>query len=253
MPLNIRNSLVCLLVSAAMAAGQQPSASTVQSILPAGARVIESADLSDTVGKPRALVLWMLHPKKIVRDPGPGYCGDSVYGDHWIGPVRLSLLDTSTNGLLNTVKVIGPAFYDGPKDSLSVPYFVGRHYYHVPQVNRSGEGKPNILSLRDFTGDEIAAEFVLFMYAACGIAETAVFGYDPAADLVVNYPIEIRTAGERPKRQVWIEQVFSVRPLRPGYWKFTWKPGHGSDDSIHEDVSFDPARKVFVDRQRITQ
>lgn len=253
MPPHIRNTLACLFMFAAMAAGQQSSASAVQSTLPAGARVIESADLSTVVGKPRALVLWMLHPKKIVRDPGPGYCGDSVYGDHWLGPVRLSLLDTSTNGLLNTAKVIGPSFFGDPKDSLRLPYVVGQSYYHVPSVNRAGEGKPEILHLRDLTRDEVAAEFVLFMYAACGIAETAVFGYDPATDRVVNYPIEIQTAGERPKRQVWIEQVFSVKPLRPGYWKFTWKPSHGTDHSIHEDVSFDPVRKVFVDKQRITQ
>ncbi|HNY39832.1 MAG TPA: hypothetical protein PKJ41_05540 [Bryobacteraceae bacterium] len=202
MPLHIRNTLACLFMFAAMAAGQQPNASAVQSMLPAGARVIETADLSAAIGKQRALVLWMLHPKKIVRDPGPGYCGDSVHGDHWLGPVRLSLLDTSTNRLLNTVKIIGPPYFGGPKDSLQLPYLVGRSYYRVPSVNRAGEGKPEILHLRDLTGDEVAAEFVLFMYAACGIAETAVFGYDPAADRVVNYPIEIRTRGERPKRQV---------------------------------------------------
>jgi hypothetical protein len=74
--------------------------------------IIETADLSAAVGIPRKLVLWMQSPEKILRDvdhPGESYCGDSVYGDHWYGPTRLSLIDAAKGKMLNTIEV--PDFF----------------------------------------------------------------------------------------------------------------------------------------------
>jgi hypothetical protein len=118
----------------------------------------------------------------------------------------------------------------------------------VPHVDGKHEGKPNILALRDLTGDGLADEFVLFMYGACGIVDTSVLGYSRLSDLAMQYPVEIV-----PEQKLWVEQVFAIKPRRSGYWDFAWRPAHGSDDYIHEEVSFDSARQMFVDKQTVTQ
>jgi hypothetical protein len=128
---------------------------------------------------------------------------------------------------------------------------VSNTYYYVPQVNSKGEGKPEILKLRDLTGDGVADEFVMFMYGACGIAETGAFGCDPNSDRALQYPVEVRTGKGKPKADLWVDQIFAEKPMRPGHWSFTWSPGHGSEDIIHEDVSFDPTRQVFVDNRQV--
>lgn len=224
--------------------------------LPADAKIIETANLTTNSEKSRALVLWMQQPEKVVRDPDAGYCGDAVYGDHWFGPTRLSLVDLATGRVVNTIKIVGPAFLKDPADSFRVPFLVPNTYYFVPHVNSKGEGKPQILKLRDLTGDGLADEFVMFMYGACGIAETGVFGYDQSSDRVLQYPIEVRSGNDALdalETELWVDQIFAEKPNRPGHWSFTWRPRHGSDDTIHEEVSFDPTRHVFVDNREIEQ
>ena len=139
-----------------------------------------------------------------------------------------------------------------PEDSFRVPFIVENWYYHVPQVNSKKEGLPTILNLRDLTGEGVATEFVLFMYEACGIAATSVFGYSRQFDRAVQYGVEIVHNSQESKIQVWVGQIFAAKPVRPGYWDFTWNPGHGADVKIHEQVSFDRARQLFVDKQEIT-
>ena len=55
-------------------------AQSFEKLLPKGAVVIESADVSGIAQKPRVLVLWMLNPQK--RNGGPEYCGTVVDGDY---------------------------------------------------------------------------------------------------------------------------------------------------------------------------
>ena len=83
--------------------------------------------------------------------------------------------------------------------------------------------------------------------------KTAVFGYSSLSDRVVQYPVEVVLFKQKPKTESWVEQIFARKPIRPGYWKFTWEPGHGSDVRVYEEVSFDPSREVFVEKQRIVK
>lgn len=101
--------LVSLLVSFLVAQ------SSFDSLLPPGAQVIETATLA--TAKPRALVLWMQNPKKEMSEEPPT-CIDLVYGDHWVGPIRLSLVDPSSHRLLNTVEFQGAFSLDQTKESL---------------------------------------------------------------------------------------------------------------------------------------
>lgn len=152
-----------------------------------------------------------------------------------LGPTRLSLVDPAGDKLLNTVKVVGPAFIGDPADSFRLPYFVQNAYYYVPNANSKREGKPRILQLRDPNGDGVGAEFALFMYIACGALNTSVLGFTQKSDLAVQYPVELIVGNRTPEVQLWVYQVFAQQPIRPGRWSFTWRPGHGSEEIIHDE------------------
>jgi len=223
-----------------------------QQLLPRGATIIESKDIVDrNVGHSRRLVLWMLDAEKVFRksdDDMGGYCGDYIYGDNWHGRLRLSLVDVARPKLINTVQIrdqesSGNRSEGG--DSFSIPFQVSNSYYYVPHVNAKKEGKPEILHLRDLTGEGVLGQFVLFNYEACGIADTTVLGYSPSADAVVQYRIEMHD-GPTVATGVWAGNAFAEKPIRPGYWNFVFEPGHGSDSNYHEEVSFDSERQLFV-------
>ncbi len=229
---------------------QAPPAKPLESLLPAGAKIIEKVDLAAVPGKHRSFVLWMLSPSDVSRGQN---CAASVYGDFWSGPTRLSLIDPTVPSLINTVNITSDA-----DDRFSIPYWVAdRGAYYVPHPtdrrtdaagNTEADGSPQILRLKDFTGSGIAAESSLFAYQACGIVSSGVFGYQQSPTKVVKYPIEVHDAGGT-HMQEWVAKVFSIDPVRPGHWNFTWAMGHGSDAKLHEEVSFDPSRQMFVESE----
>jgi hypothetical protein len=241
----VRCAATCLLVASLPA--QSLPTTTIQNLLPKDAKIIETATLNTGRGKARSLVLWMENPERIVRQDSGG-CADDVYGDHWIGATRLSLVDSAKPTLVNTIEI--RPFY-GPLDDreFHIPFLVSSLYYHVPRPNAKREGQPTILNLQDLTGEGVAGQFVLFEYAACGIVSTSVFGYSPRFDRATQYSIEVLNPNQKPEIQFWVDQVFAKQPSRPGYWNFTWDPGHGSESTIHEQVSFDRERQLFVDNQ----
>jgi hypothetical protein len=87
---------------------------------------------------------------------------------------------------------------------------------------------------------------VLFEYEACAISLTTVLGYSPKSDRAVQYGVERPTESGKSEIVPWVEQVFGAKPVRPGHWDFTWQPGHGAEGSVHEQVSFDRKKQVFV-------
>ena len=240
----VRCAAACLLVVSLPA--QNPTSGAVQKLLAPDAVIIETASLNLGPGKTLALVLWMAHPERVVRHRGDEFCGYDVHGDYWIGPTRLSLFDLAKPALVNTVEIRSP--YDN-EHVFQIPFLVSNLYYYVSRPNAVGEGQPTVLNLRDLTGEGVAGQFVLFEYGACGIASTSVFGYSPRSQRAVQYRVEVN--GRR-KTEAWVEQIFGVDPILPGFWDFTWEPGHGADVMIHEQVSFDKVRQSFVDKQKIT-
>jgi hypothetical protein len=244
----------CLLV-AGVPAQDRPSP-IIRNLLPPDAMIIETADLSAAAGKPRQLVLWMQNPEKTLRSidhPGETYCGDSVYGDHWYGPTRLSLVDAAKQVVLNTIEIRD--FFEHPdavEHSFPIPFFVPNDYYSVPRPNSKNEGTPRILNLSDLTGEGYAGQFVLFEHEVCGTALTSALGYSRVSDRAVQYQVEVLAGDDTPSFDSWVATIFARNPLSPGHWDFTWDPGHGADRKIHEQVSFDRARQLFVDRQERT-
>jgi hypothetical protein len=189
--------------------------------LPAGARIIETRTLSSQRLN-RAIILWMLRPKKHPLEYGPDEytCPDYTRGSYYSGPTRVSLADIQTKRIINTILVKNAS----QEDSLDVPYKIKQGlYYEVNGVPKDTEGPPTIIAFKDYNGDGRAQEFALFDAPACMGLQTTLIGYSERKDKVIQYPITLSTVkGKRRSQQViyWIDYLFSEKPKSPGHWKF---------------------------------
>ncbi len=188
--------------------------------LPAGALIIET----EAVKTNRALILWMLKPKRIPRDlPDEPYtCPEETRGSYYNGPTRVSLVNTRTRSIINTVSIREE--YNEGADEFDVPYQIhSGSYYHVEGVPVGLEGKPRIMWLRDYNGDGKALEFALFDALACMGLQTTLIGYSERRDKVIQYPTRL-VVEEKGERSVtvrrWIDYLFSRKPKNAGYWKY---------------------------------
>lgn len=91
---------------------------------------------------------------------------------------------------------------------------------------------------------------MLFSYYVCGTSLTSVLGYSAKTDAAMRYSVSTVEEDGKTVSDPWVPRVFGDKPTRPGYWDFTWDPGHGADASIHEHVVFDRARQQFVQTSR---
>jgi hypothetical protein len=215
--MKIRALLACIILSAAPSFAQRKSRNYQ---LPVGALIIET----QPVKTDRALILWMLNPKKIPRDvPDEPYtCPEETRGSYYNGATRVSLVDTQTRRIINTIRLRQE--YNEGADEFDVPYKIhSGSYYHVEGVPVGREGKPTIMWLRDYNGDGKAAEFALFDALACMGLQTALIGYSERQDKVIQYPTRL-VVEEKGKRSVgirrWIDYLFSGKPKSAGYWKY---------------------------------
>jgi hypothetical protein len=209
--------LACIILSAAPALAQREGGDYH---LPRGAVMIETR----AVKAGRALMLWMLNPKKVPRDvPDEPYtCPEETRGSYYKGATRVSLVDTRTRRIINTVSVRQE--YAEGADEFDVPYRIhAGSYYRVAGVPAGREGKPDIMWLRDYNGDGRALEFALFDALACMGLQTALIGYSERQDRVIQYATRL-VAEEKGERSVtverWVDYLFSREPTRAGYWKY---------------------------------
>jgi hypothetical protein len=161
--------------------------------LPPGALIVETGKLPI---RKRTLVLWMLNPK---RNPN-GYKPDDIYtcpdqsrGSYYSGPTRVSLINSATNSVINTLIV------KEDEDSFDLPYAIRRgYYYRVDAPTRKGvEAKPTIIWLKDYNGDGKAFEFALFEAEACMGLQTTLIGYSEKQDRVIQYPVSLEVTKAR--------------------------------------------------------
>lgn len=176
---------------------------------------------------------------------------DFLYGDHWFGPTFLSLVDPSKARLINTISIRPNEESPDDDGSFAVPYFTNAGFYYVPHSDKKRMGKPLLLHLQDLTGEGIAGQFVLLDHVVSGIAAGSVLGYSVKSDKAVQYPVQVTQNKFNPVVENWAIQVFDRKPSPAGYWKFTWEAGHGESDWIDEEVRFDPARPLFVQKMTI--
>jgi len=193
----------------------------------------------------------MLNPKKnpLNYDRNEIYtCPDQTRGSYYSGPARVSLIDTLTNEVINTIKV---SSYDTESDdTLDLPYDIRRgYYYRVDTVSRNNaQGKPTIMALRDYNADGKALEFALFDAPACMGLQTALIGYSDKQDKVIQYPVQL-VINEQGKRAtttwLWADYLLVNKPQRPGYWKYEvdYRGRGGSLDKW--DVHYNQTKEQF--------
>jgi len=216
--------------------------------LPAGALVVEERALELEGGRKRALVLWMLRPKKYPRGSEEIYtCPEETRGSFYRGPARVSLVDVAAGRVVNTLKIVQE--YSRGEDEFDLPYRVhAGSYYHVPGVAEGREGRPTILHLRDFNGDGRAHEFALLDALACMGLETALFGYSEKQDRVIQYPVRLETeyAGEKTTETLnWVDYLFAKVPAQDGFRRYEvdYRGRGGTLDSY--EVSYNAEAERF--------
>ena len=236
------------------------------SSLPENAVVIERTRIPAKLHADRALLLWMVSP--VTHDRGEladetYMCPEVTLGSYYSGPTRLSLLDTRSGRVINTIKLMSP-MADGV-DEFNIPYrILSGEYYLVPGVPKGREGRPSLLKLRDLNGDGIAAETGFFEAESCMGLPTTLIGFSVAQDKVIQYPAEIEVSdfeqnmtgyrlGPRRHRgkprletQLWIDYLLAEKPVQPRHWKYAidYRGRAGCLDSY--DLRYDPVRERFV-------
>jgi hypothetical protein len=218
--------------------------------LPKGAFVVETRKLLSPSHPNRTLVLWMINPKKNPTGYAPGEiysCPDQTRGSHYSGPSRISLVNSASMTIVNTVAI---STGDDAGDDFDLPYAIRKgNYYRVEARVREGvEARPTIMWLKDYNGDGKALEFALFEAEACMGLQTTLIGYSEKQDRVIQYPIKLEVIeGSKHSRSVtpWADYLFSKKPLRPGVWKYEidYRGRAGTLDKW--EVRYDAAQERF--------
>ena len=219
--------------------------------LPAGAVIVETRKLPSGKHPDRALVLWMVSPKKNPSgyEPDEVYpCPDQTRGSYYSGPTRISLLNAATRTIINTVKIAEEPEQGG--DTFDVPYAIRKGYYYRVETPVKGgvEAKPTIIWLKDYNGDGQALEFALFDALACMGLETTLIGYSEKQDRVIQYPVDLEVVeGSKHSTRVtpWADYLFNTKPRRPGYWRYEidYRGRAGSLDKW--EVRYNTAKERF--------
>lgn len=226
--------------------GQDLATRGVAKLLPGGAQIIETATVPARGAKPRALVLWMNAPRRVMSSGSTD--ADFVVGHHWFGPAFLTLMDPSRARVINTLQIHPNPELTSAGTDIALPFFTHDYLYYVPHPGKDHKGKPLLMRLRDLTGEGVAAQFALFDAVVSGVTTGSVLGYSTQSDTAVQYPIVTTTNHFNPVVRSWREHLLLTKPIRAGYWKFTWGAGHGDFESIDEEVYFDTARQLFVEK-----
>jgi len=245
--LNITGTLLACI---ALLTLHTPQRMQVDYEFPPGARVIETRAINTKAHPNRALVLWMLRPTTNPRDETDEIytCPEETRGSYYSGPTRVSLVDTATRRVINTVE-IKQEYNEESEDSFDIPYKIHRGHYHVNGVRGQDEGRPTIISVRDYNGDGLAHEFALFDAQACMGLQTTLIGYSERQDKVIQYETVLEIIAEGNKRSVetrrWVDYFFGQKPVAPRYWKYSidYRGRGGTLDSY--EIRYDPVREKF--------
>jgi hypothetical protein len=216
--------------------------------LPAAAVIVETRKLPSVKHSERMLVLWMPSPKKNPNGYSadePYTCPDHSRGSYYSGAARVSLVDSVTRSIINTVKI-----EEEGGESFDLPYAIRRGYYYRVDtaVRRDVEAKPTIIWLKDYNGDGKALEFALFDAVACMGLQTTLIGYSEKQERVIQYPVSLEVIeGTKHAKRVtlWADYLFSNKPIRAGYRKYE-VDYRGRAGSLNKwEVRYNPAKELF--------
>ena len=116
--------------------------------VPSDAVIIEEQSLGSKKHPDRALILWMVNPTKNPSDAqanpeAPYMCPDETRGSYYSGPTRVSLLNTRTRTVINTIEIKyghfeGMGGIENKEDSFAIPYAkIGRAHVLTPVTDQS--------------------------------------------------------------------------------------------------------------------
>ena len=193
----------------------------------------------------------MQNPKKVPSTFGseePIPCPDQTRGSYYSGPTRVSLVNSASHTIINTVKI--EEGFPNDDGTFDVPYAIRKGYFYqvAAQVRRTVEAKPTIMWLRDYNGDGKALEFALFDAPACMGLQTTLIGYSTKQDRVIQYPIRLEvTDGPRHKTSIdfWADYLFNKQPIRPGYWKYEIDYSGRGGTVDNWEVRYNPTQERF--------
>lgn len=215
---------------------------------PKTAVILERKQVTPT----REFVLWMTSPKKNPRTPEDEIytCPDETRGHYYSGKAGVSLIDSKTKKIINTLE-IAPS--DGEDTgAIDLPYLIHNGYYKVPKADKNNERKPILLDLKDFNDDGKPYEFALFDALACMGLQTTLIGYSEKQDKVIQYPITVKTAKET-FESLWLDYFFSHNPVKKGFWKYQvdYRGRGGTLDEY--EIRYDAAAEKFVGTLKSTE
>jgi hypothetical protein len=197
--------------------------------LPAGALLVETGSLPSSAHGERMLALWMLNPEEHARFDDEVYtCPEPSRGNYYSGPTRVSLVNTATGEIINTVRITirsitetAGKIEEREDDSFDIPYLIRRDLYRVDAPSRGHEGKPTIINLKDYNGDGRALEFALFNAETCSGVGVQLVGYSIAKDRVIQYPFRSMEDRADTKPWLWADNLFAHKPVCRGHWHYT--------------------------------
>ena len=231
-------SFLVVLFFCTFAFGQQTES------IPKSAMILET----QTVTPNRKMVLWMLNPvKHPYETPESDFyaCPDETRGSYYSGAARISLIDSRTDELINTLEVKDEDGDVNSPDGFEIPYAIrGGYYYAVSGSDKKKESKPLIMDLKDYNGDGKAFEFALYDKQACQGLSTTLIGYSEKQDKVIQYPIKLKTS-DKTETVYWVDYLFSKKPVQNGFWKYQidYRGRGGSLDKY--EVHYDEASESF--------
>lgn len=184
---------------------------------PADAVILEQ----QVVTHNRQMVLWMQNPKQnplVLDEDEPYTCPDETRGSYFSGKAKVSLVDLKTRKIINTIEVEGNGI-SSDDNILDLPYWIHKGYYEVPLIDERKEGKPVLMSLKDYNNDGKPHEFALFDAIACMGLPSTLIGYSEKQDKVFQYQAELKTS-EGTTKQTWIDYFYGHNSDKKGVWKY---------------------------------
>jgi hypothetical protein len=193
--------------------------------LPAGATVLEEAPVPTGAHAHRALILWVMTVNNLpvedgskLSDEDVGGCPGETIGHGYNAPTRVSLVDTESKRVLNSVAV---KLDDA--DEYPVPVWVRPGFAYATRAPLThGWARPHIFTFKDFNGDGKALEFALYVMESCNGPLTMVMGYSERQDRVIVYDFVLtgNSSGQPATPQRWMYRFAAHEPIAPMHWKY---------------------------------
>ena len=213
----------------------------IAALFPKRATIIEAKTLPASAHPNRSVVIWMTSAESLPR-PCPRLedwgesCRDQTRGCYFHGALRVSLVDTKAQRVINTIRIADPPSGD---DAFDVPFKV---LSPGPYKFDTRTRRPVILDFRDYNGDGKAIEFALFDAITCSDLYGTLIGYSIRRDAILNYEVQ-----DGVFVTTWPEGLFNRKPVSPGFWRYTtaYPPGPREVPRERCTVRYLPDRERF--------